>query len=148
LKLRPFADCADYRIWLTRPGKVSTAPVSKTAFGRESISSRGETDHGSFSDERTDLERSTRRTGPAWFAVELREPGEIGRVVVARGKTGWFEGDAKVEVQAERNGPWMQVGSLAPGESEVKLAKPALAFAVRISGVSSGLVSLAELSAY
>ncbi len=148
LKLRPFADSAEYRVWLAQPGKVLTGPVSKTAYGRESVSSRGLGQDGSICDERTDLDQRTRAAGAAWFAVELREPGEISRVVASRGSGGWFDGEARIEVQAEQGGAWVVAGTLAAGQTEARLDKPARAAAIRLSGQATGPVSLTELSAY
>lgn len=148
IKLRPFADAADYRVWIPRAGKVSSAPVAKTAFGRESSSGRETTRHGSICDERTDLDRISPTGGAVWFAIELREPAEIARIVVAPGQGGWFDGEAKVEVQAEKGAAWAQVGSLPPGQKEITLPKPVRAAAIRLAGTASTRVALAELSAY
>lgn len=148
LKLRPFADAADYRVWLAQPGRVSSGPVAKTAFGRESSSSRGAGGHGSICDERTDLDRRTAAGGAVWFAVELRDPAMIGRIVAVRGGGGWFDGGAKVEVQARAGDAWTAVGTLGAGESELRLPAPVRAAAVRLSGTAAAPVSLSELAAY
>ncbi len=148
IKLRPFAGAADYRVWIAREGKVSKAPVAKTAFGRETMSGRETTRHGSICDERTDLDRISRADGAVWFAVELREPGEISRIVAVRGQGGWFDGEARVEVQADRGGAWTLLGALPPGQNELRLEKPVKAVAVRIAGAAAAPVSIAELAAY
>lgn len=167
LHLVPFMDAQDYRIWIAKQGKVSTAAISRSAFGREIYSSRDTASQGSIVDERTDTWTSTNpaRVKPDaldWFGVELREPGRINRVVFVNGPVtlegGQFDvskGKPYIEVQRELKGPWEKVATLGSYEGkagevvDVKLPREVGAVAVRVAGYPAGkFTTCAELSAY
>ena len=91
-----------------------------------------------------------------WYAVTLAKPATVGRVVFLPGNNrpdgGWFDtsaGEPQVQVQTEKDGPWITVGELtdypattATDSKNIKLgtrftcvlAKPVTLLAVRILG--------------
>lgn len=167
LKLVPFMDAQEYRVWLAKPGRVSAAPISRTAFGRETMSSRDAYAPGSIADERTDTWVSTnpaqvKPDTPDWFAIELREPGRVNRVVFVNGPVtidgGQFDtskGKPVIEIQRDLKGQWEKVATLDKYEGkageviEVKLPREVGAVAVRVTGYPAGkFTTCAELSAY
>lgn len=158
LKLIPFADAKEYRIWLAKPGRVPAGPVSRAAFGRELALRRTHTAQGSMVDERVETFRlQTPREaegGPVSLGVELRAPGSFRRVVIVAGPAGaGFRAPGPVlEVQRRAGGEWEPAGRLEgflakPGERfELKLPAPVEAHAVRITGdVPPEGVSCAEI---
>lgn len=167
LHMAPFSEAKDYRIWLARPGELKTGFPSRTAFGKQILSSRGRSATGTIADERPETWVATdpARTKPdqkEWFGVELREPGAVSRIVYINGPVtvdgGAFEtekGLPVVEIQRAKGGAWEGVGELqgyqgTAGERvELKLKKPIGAFAVRVSGYPKGkLVACGEIEAY
>jgi hypothetical protein len=173
LKLVPFADARDYRVWLVRPDRMTVGQVPVTAFGKESWSRDG-TEYGSICDDRPDTYRNTFTPRPAkldWYAVEIDRPAEIARVVYRHGKVfsngGWFDSsEAKPQIQVKRakNAEWETVATLdtypdtnanqPPGLRDgepfsVKLKEPVQAVGVRILGrPGRSFSSCAELAGY
>lgn len=172
LFLVPFADAAEYRVWLPRPDRLPVGPVAVTAFGEESWSDAGDAD-GSICDERADTYRTVRRKGAGehWYAVEMGRPARIQQVVYRHGKRlpdgGWFDtsgGKPRIEIKRARHGPWEAVATLdsypeataerAPdlydGQPfEVRLPAPIEVVAVRIVGrPAHSATTCAELAAY
>jgi len=183
LNLVPFGDAGQlgtpFRVWLYKPDKIPRKAFALTAFGRESWSRRGNVE-GSICDQMTDTFRVTWNGRPAkrdWFAVEMDEPAEIGRIVFAHGHSfhdgGWFdtsEGKPIIQVKRTRGGKWETVATLnsypktdavhppkiADGQAfEVRLPRPVRAVAVRIVGKPAcgdnpdqAFSSCAELQAY
>jgi hypothetical protein len=166
LELAPFAEAKEYRIWLAKPGQVSTQPVPVTMGCRESTSARDKQNLGSLCDERGDDPISLKANAEVWWAAELQQPSTIRRVVVTQGEVtpeggglSTANGKPRIEVQRVVKGPWETVGQienypepalLKPGQTfEVKLASPVQAVAVRLIGRASGrFASLAELDAF
>ncbi len=173
LKLAPFADARNYRVWLVRPDRMSVGQVAVTAFGKESWSREG-TEYGSICDERPDTHRNTFTSRPAkldWYAVEIERPAQIARVVYRHGKVfangGWFdasEGKPQIQVKRAKGGGWETVATLdtypntnathTPGLRDgepfsVKLKEPLQAVGIRILGRPGQLFSsCAELAGY
>ena len=161
LRLMPFADAREeYRFWLPPAATLSAAPVSVTVGGRESLSSRNETVHGSITDERADTWRATRpgQSKPDqddWFAVELLEPHAISRIVFQHGPSsagGAFAGKPKVQVQTLGSKEWVTVATVDsyPAPSfEVHLPQPAIVAAIRVAGRPAGkFTTCAQLDAF
>lgn len=173
LVLVPFADAANYRVWLLRPDRMPVGPVALTAFGTESWSRNGNVP-GSICDERPDTFRTTFEDKPAkedWYAVEMEKPAAIARVVYRHGKVfengGWFDtsaGKPKIQIRRVKGGPWEDAGTLdnypvlAPNQMPglrdgepfvLKLKQPVRAVAIRIVGKPGrSFSSCAELAAY
>lgn len=163
LRLIPFSEARDYRIWLPRPATLLRTPVSRAAFGREIAVRRTNTPQGSFVDERSETFRvQTPREpggGPVSFGVELREPGPVRRIVFLGGPTGGgfrrASGLPVIEIQATPGGEWREVAKLegyrgAPGERvEVRLPEAVPVHALRISGDAAPEgVSCAEIEVW
>lgn len=162
LRLIPFTEAQDYRIWLAKPGTVAKGPVSLSAFGREvSTQRRTHAATGSFVDERTDTWRlQTAREaagGPVTLGVELRELGSFSRIVVVAGKegTGFKSPGPVLEIQRKPGGDWEVAGRLEgflakPGQRfEYRLPAPVEARAVRLAGeVGPEGVSIAEIEVW
>jgi uncharacterized protein len=160
LRLVPFADAKDYRIWLAKPGQVESGPVPRSAFGRELVVRRTNTSQGSFVDERTDTYRlQTPREpggGPVSFGVELREPGPVSRVVfiAGAGGAGFRDPGPVLEFQPKPGAAWEHLAPpggfrAKPGEkAEFTFAKREV-YAVRITGEAGAEgVSCAEIQVW
>ncbi|MCC7492998.1 MAG: glycoside hydrolase family 127 protein [Fimbriimonadaceae bacterium] len=182
LCLRPFAAAgssgAVQQVWLPAAETVRAAEISLTCGGRESWSRAGNV-AGSICDQRGDTWRVTfdgRWQDLDWYAVELRAPATVGRVVFRHGAVyhdgGWFDrrnSAPRVEGQALPGGPWLLLGELTdypattagspagltPGQPfEVRCA-PQRLVAVRVVGVpasgdrpAQSFSSCAELQAW
>lgn len=146
LRLIPFADAREYRIWLPKPGRLAGGPVSRAAFGRELAVRRTHKPQGSMVDERLDTYRlQTPREdqgGPVSLGVELREPGPFRRVVFVAGPAGagFRAPGPALEIQRKPGGEWEPAGRFEgflarPGERfELRLPAPLEAHAIRITG--------------
>jgi len=161
LRLVPFADALDARVWLAKPGQLSSAPVSRAAFGRELAQRRTHTAQGSFIDERIDTSRLQTPREPAGgevtLGVELREPGPIARVTVIAGQGGaGFRAPGPVlEIQRSAGADWEAAGQFTgrlakAGERlELRLSTPVAPHAIRLRGeVGPEGVSIAEIEAW
>ncbi|MCX6904168.1 MAG: glycoside hydrolase family 127 protein, partial [Verrucomicrobia bacterium] len=181
--LVPFADAgaegSTYRVWIRAPGAELPQTDSLLADGEESRSRQGNVS-GSITDgsfESMVVTFDGRMTKEDWYAVALKEPVTIRRIVFAHGGNfhdgGWFNASAgkpKVQVRREKGGAWETVGELSSYPSTtatdnqglkagqpftLRLAAAIKAVAVRISGVpASGdnpgqaFSSCAELEAF
>jgi uncharacterized protein len=161
LRLIPFADAADYRVWLYKPGHLPAGPVSRAAFGRELAQRRTYAAQGSYVDERTDTWRLQTPREPAGgevtLGVELREPGPVARIAVVAGEggAGFRAPGPAIEIQRAAGGDWEPAGQLAgrlanAGERlELRLLAPVHAHAIRIRGEAGAEgVSIAEIEAW
>jgi DUF1680 family protein len=157
----PFADAGstggDYRVWLRAPGV--NRQVSLLADGRESRSRRGN-QHGSIFDGDPSsivVTYDGSRAKEDWYAVTLREPVRIARVVFNHGRSfhdgGWFDtraGKPRVQVKTALDGTWETVGELTgypaatathdggivSGQAfECRLGHPVNAVAIQVLGV-------------
>ena len=181
--LVPFADAgaegSTYRVWIRAPGAELPQTDSLLADGDESRSRQGNVS-GSITDgsfESMVVTFDGRMAKEDWYAVTLKEPVAIRRIVFAHGGNfhdgGWFDASAgkpKVQVRREKGGAWETVGEFAdyPATSAtdnqglkaaqkftLRLASPIKVVAVRVSGVpASGdnpvqaFSSCAELEAF
>lgn len=181
IRLVPFADAGesggDYQIWLPfgppHPGK------NLLLDGIETRSRRGN-DPGSIIDENFASAAVTyngRAARQDWFAVTLRRPATISRIVFAHGKTfhdgGWFDataGKPRVQIRSAPNSPWQDLvtvqdypattatdpAGLQGGETfKIQLEKPVTISAIRVIGKPAcgdnphqAFSSCAELQAY
>lgn len=162
LHLLPFADTREYRIWIPRATDVSRAPVARTAFGRESASSRSAEFDGSICDERSGTWRATRaaQTQPDhWFAVAMEQPAKVGRIVFQHGAfpggDGAFDKPPRVQVRRADGQDWLNIDDLRAyaasesGRYELKLNEPLEVIAVRVLGrPARTFITCAELAAY
>jgi DUF1680 family protein len=165
LEFVPFADAADYRVWLPIPSKLKTSRVPLSAFRQESLSSRDESVHGSIADERVDTWRSTRRAQDAarrddWFAVEWTIPAPAYRVEFVHGaitpEGGAFAAAPMVQIKREKLGAWVDVGPLSAyrspqsgGKFSLDLPKSEEIVGIRVLGKPAGTyTSCAELSVW
>lgn len=119
-RLVPFADAGetggDYQIWLP----FGNPPPGKNLLldGIETRSRRGN-DPGSIIDDNLESEAVTyngHRAAQDWYAVALRHPVTISRVVFVNGRTfhdgGWFDASAgkpRVQVRLSANLPWQDL---------------------------------------
>lgn len=162
VKLVPFADAGAkgemYRVWLRAPGVSAGRFDSLLLEGRESRSRKGYLKGSILDDDPQSAVETFKgsKENEAWFAVELREPASIRRVVFMHGKNfhngGWFDastGKPRVQVKRTGAGPWETVGELADypattatnnakltaGQAfTLKLEEPVAAVAVRVMG--------------
>jgi len=165
LTLSPFSEARTYRVWLAPKDRLSTAPVSVTAFERESVSRGGSFGYGSMVDERPETWIATARGGRRdsdSFQVQFSEPKTIQRIVYLHGKSfpdgGWFDDVPQAQIQRTRGAAWETVGNFADyaggpamkdGQPfEIRLASPVSALALRVIGRPHGFTSCAELQAY
>jgi hypothetical protein len=181
--LTPFAEAGStgglYQVWLRAPGVTPTRNESLFAFGEESRSRVGNVG-GEISDGDPGTYVVTfdaTRQEEDWFMVRHATPVSLRRVVFTHGRTfhdgGWFDaslGKPRVEVQREKDGPWVAVGTLEeyPATTAtdsrnlkdgqgftLRLREPVRAVAVRVIGKpASGdnpqqaFTSCAELQAF
>jgi len=123
--LVPFAEAGStggrYQVWLRAPGAPLPVNVSLLAPGQESQSREGNVP-GSINDGELDtfvVTFNTEAQNEDWFAIQLDQPVTVRRIVYAHGRTfhdgGWFDassGKPRIEVQRQKNGPWVSVGTL------------------------------------
>jgi hypothetical protein len=175
-RLAPFADAgatgARYKVWLPLAGATGNVLLD----GVQSRSRQGN-QNGSINDD--DLKsfvvtRDGKRAAEDWFAVTLKAPAAIRRVIFVPSRPerdgGWFVGKPKVQIQREPGGAWESVGVLdtypATGAGDSKnlnlgqsftllLPEPVKAVAVRVLGVPAtgnnpkqAFSSCAELQAF
>lgn len=160
--LVPFAEAGStggrYQIWLRAPGAPLPVNVSLLAAGQESQSRSGNVG-GSINDGETGtfvVTFNAEARDEDWFAVQLDQPITVRRFVYAHGRSfhdgGWFDASAgkpRIEVQREKNGPWVSVGvldsypvttatdsrGLKEGQTfTLRLATPEKVIAVRVIG--------------
>jgi uncharacterized protein len=115
------ADGGAYRVWVRAPGADGGGNESLLADGQETRSRQGN-QNGSINDGDPDSIAVTfdgQAASEDWYAVTLRQPVKVGRVVFSHGKSfhdgGWFDagaGKPRVQVQREPNGAWETVGEL------------------------------------
>ncbi|WP_076346433.1 glycoside hydrolase family 127 protein [Paludisphaera borealis] len=158
----PFADAGStgevYRVWLRAPGVALAKNESLLADAEESASRDGNVG-GAINDgdpENFVVTFNGRKATEDWYALSLREPATIARVVYRHGQSfhdgGWFDashGKPRVQVRREKDGPWETVGELAdypaatsakapdlkPGQAfELRMKEPVTARAIRIIG--------------
>lgn len=155
LRLVPFSEARDYRIWLRKDPPPAALPVSLAFGARESLSSRDENVHASLTDEDRRAERRTKPPanrpddGIDLFAVDLDRPVAFRRVVFHHGTVtpqgGAFAAPPEVQVQLVRNGPWETIGRLdypadpkSADAATLELPGPREASGVRIRGPRRG----------
>lgn len=160
--LVPFAEAGStggrYQVWLRGPGQPLPVNPSLLGSGQESRSRPGNV-AGSINDGELDtfvVTFNTEAKDEDWFAVQLDQPVTVRRIVYAHGRTfhdgGWFDASAakpRIEVQREKDGPWVAVGvldsypattatdakGLRDGQTfTLKLAAPEKVVAVRVIG--------------
>ena len=160
IRLVAFADAgstgARYKVWLPLPRELYRGNLLLDGMGS---CSRSEKLDGSMTDE--DFETFVtasdgKLAAEDWFAVELKEPVTVQRVLFAHGKTtpngGWFDataGKPRVQVQRVQDGAWETVAEITNypatttknsaemegGEHVVcKLANPIKTWGVRVIG--------------
>jgi len=187
LRLTPFADAGGtgsrYKVWLSLP----RPPSGNVLLDGVESRSRPGNQAGSINDDDVQSLVVTYDYEPAkkdyqlakadWFAVTLKAPAAIRRIVFLHGRNfhdgGWFDASAgkpKVQIQREPGGAWETIGELADypattvadhaslrsGEAfTLQLAEPVKALAVRVLGVPAGgdypkqnFSSCSELQAY
>jgi len=181
MRLVPFADAgatrADYQIWL--PFGPSRAGRNILLDGVEARSRRGSVG-GSIIDDNLQSAAVTFNGKAAkqdWFAVSLRRPAVISRIVFAHGRTfhdgGWFDASAgkpRVQIKSTKDGPWQDLceikdypattatdpAGLTGGECfTCQLEKPVEIAAIRVIGKPAcgdnpqqAFASCAELEAF
>ena len=169
LRLVPFADAQEYRVWMAKPGSLTMEIPAVTAFGRETSSSRSDQADGSICDERVDTWRRTRdgRSGDeAFWAVEIPAAKRVSRVVFRAGEVtddgGWFLEKPRVEIKRAAGESWEAVGvleaypagakrpSITTGQAfEFRLPQTAEVVGVRVVGKNARkFTSCAELGGY
>jgi hypothetical protein len=120
MRLVPFADAGqtggDYQIWL--PFGPPRAGRNLLLDGVETRSRKGNAG-GSIIDD--DLQSAAvtfngKAAARDWFAVALRRPAAISRIVFAHGRTfhdgGWFDASAgkpRVQIKSAKDGPWQDL---------------------------------------
>ncbi len=181
LRLAPFADAgatgAAYQIWL--PFGPPRAGRNILLDGVESRS-RKESVGGSIIDDNLQSEAVTfngKAAAQDWFAVALRKPAVVSRIVFAHGRTfhdgGWFDASAgkpRVQIKSSKNGSWQDLceikdypattatdpAGLKGGECfTCRLEKPVEIAAIRVIGkpacgdnAAQAFSSCAELQAF
>jgi hypothetical protein len=151
----PFADAGStggaYRVWLRAPGKEDPS-LSVLLDGEEACSREGNQDGSIIDDDPGSIvvTFNSESAKEDWYAVALREPVTIDRVVFMHGRTfhdgGWFDagkGKPKVQVQRSKDAPWEIVGELADyplaTATEAKDLKPGQAFTLRLSSPTKAI---------
>jgi len=154
-----------YRVWLPFPTQAGanlavggTESTSRTRTPKAHLDRRAG-EWGSIIDGGEVLTYDNTKQDQDWYAVTLAQSATVGRVVFLHSWAfptgGWFntsDGKPQVQVQTEKNGPWVTVGELAnypattateakilgPHSSGTrytcKLATPVTALAVRVVG--------------
>jgi len=128
LRLTPFATAgADgesrYAVWIARPGRAETGSGSGSLlYGGKVTFTRPGNQTGDIADDDPATFRVTwnqARETEDWYAVSVREPVLINRVVYVHGKVyhdgGWFDtsaGKPRIEVRERPDGPWVKVATL------------------------------------
>ena len=179
----PFADAGAtggaYRVWLRAPGVALAKNDSLLADAEESASRDGNVS-GAINDgdpETFVVTFNNRKAAEDWYALTLRQPATIARVVYRHGKLfhdgGWFDasqGKPRVQVQRDADGPWETIGELTdypaatsadapdlkPGQPfELRLKQPVAARSIRIIGApafgdnpAQAFSSCAEIEAF
>ncbi|MDP2895155.1 MAG: glycoside hydrolase family 127 protein [bacterium] len=115
------ADGSQFRIWLRDKSSLSAADFSPFSFGKESYSREGNVE-GMIADGDASSFRVTFDGKPAdedWFAVTLKKPVKVNRVVYAHGRTfhdgGWFDassGKPKIQILRKPEGEWETIAEL------------------------------------
>ena len=125
LYLTTFADAgaedSSFKIWMREHGSFSAAAFSPFSFGKESYSREGNVE-GEIADGETATFRVTfdgTKADEDWYAVTLKKPVKINRVVYAHGRTfhdgGWFDASAgkpKIQILRKPDGEWETVAEL------------------------------------
>ena len=116
------ADGSQFRIWLREKSYFSAADFSPFTFAEESYSREGNVE-GMIADGDASTFRVTFDGKPAeedWFAVTLKEPVKINRVVYAHGRTfhdgGWFDassGKPMIQILRKPEGEWETIAELS-----------------------------------
>jgi len=125
LYMTAFADAgaggASFKVWLREHGSFSAAAVSLFSFGKESYPRKGNV-KGEIADGETTTFRVTfngRKADMDWYAVTLKKPAKVNRVVYAHGKRfhdgGWFDASAgkpKIQILRRLDNKWETVAEL------------------------------------
>jgi len=110
-----------FKVWLRELGSFSATSFSLFSFGKESYSRKGNVE-GEIADGETTTFRVTfnaRKADVDWFAVTLKKPVKVNRVVYAHGKSfhdgGWLDtskGKPKIQILRKPDGEWETVAEL------------------------------------
>jgi DUF1680 family protein len=185
LKLVTFADSTRPIVWMPTRDHLMSGPLPITFEGKQSQSRPRQTPpwmphQGAFTDLRPDTYRTTynrRSADQDWYAIELKQPAPLRRVVFTQGPTnpdgGWFDASAgkpQIQVKTPDDPQWQTVATLESypattatdprgleaGQSfQAKLDKPVQITALRILGKpadgnnpKNACSSCAELAGY